>query len=56
MLTESGLAERWLMQAMDGKRRLEDMAAEAARLFPHVFRRAEDAFRQAAEIAEKFSR
>ncbi len=56
VLTESGLAERWLMQAMDGKRRLEDMAAEAARLFPHVFRRAEDAFRQAAEIAEKFSR
>jgi len=56
VLTESGLAERWLMQAMDGKRRLEDIAAEAARLFPHVFRRIEDAFRQAAEIAEKFSR
>jgi protein arginine N-methyltransferase 1 len=56
VLSEVGLAERWLFQAMDGKRSLEDIAAEAARLFPHVYRRSEDAFRQAAEIAEKFSR
>ena len=56
VLNEAGLAERWIFQAIDGKRPLEDIAAEAARLFPHVFRRAEDAFNQAAEIAEKFSR
>jgi protein arginine N-methyltransferase 1 len=56
VLNETGQAERWILQAMDGKRPLEDIAAEAARLFPHVFRRAEDAFHQAAEIAEKFSR
>ena len=56
VLTEAGLAERWLLQAMDGQRRLEDIAAEAARLFPHVFRRSEDAFHQAAEIVEKYSR
>jgi hypothetical protein len=56
VLNEAGQAERWLLQAMDGKRPLEDIAAEAARLFPHVYRRAEDAFNEAAEIAEKFSR
>jgi type I protein arginine methyltransferase len=56
VLNETGQAERWIFQAIDGKRPLADIAAEAARLFPHVFRRAEDAFDQAAEIAEKFSR
>ena len=56
VLNEAGQAERWMLQAMDGKRPLEDIAAEAARLFPHVYRRAEDAFNEAAEIAEKFSR
>jgi len=56
VLSETGLAERWLFQAMDGNRSLQDIAAESARLFPHVFRRVEDAFNRAAEIAEKFSR
>jgi type I protein arginine methyltransferase len=56
VLDESGQAERWIFQAIDGKRSLEDIAIEAARRFPHVFRRAEDAFNQAAEIAEKYSR
>jgi protein arginine N-methyltransferase 1 len=56
VLSEAGLAERWILQAMDGKRALQDIAAEAARLFPHIFRRADDAFGLAAEIAEKFSR
>jgi hypothetical protein len=56
VLSEAGLAERWILQAMDGKRSLQDIAAEAARLFPHIFRRADDAFSLAAEITEKFSR
>jgi hypothetical protein len=56
VLDESGQAERWILQAMDGKRSLEDIANEAARQFPHVFRRVEDAFNRAAEIAEKYSR
>ena len=56
VLNETGQAERWIFQAIDGKRPLADIAAEAARLFPHVFQRTEDAFNQAAEIAEKFSR
>jgi protein arginine N-methyltransferase 1 len=55
-LSETGLAERWIFQSMDGKRKLEDIASEAARLFPHVFRRVEDAFSRAADIAEKFTR
>jgi SAM-dependent methyltransferase len=56
VLDESGQAERWILQAMDGKRSLEDIANEAARQFPHVFRRVEDALNRAAEIAEKYSR
>ena len=56
VLSESGLAERWLLQAMDGKRPLENIAQQAVQLFPHVFRRTEDAFNRAGELAEKFSR
>jgi type I protein arginine methyltransferase len=56
VLSENGLAERWLFQAMDGQRSIADIAADAVRLFPHVFRRVEDACNRAAEIAEKFSR
>lgn len=56
VLDESGQAERWILQAFDGKRSLESIAIEAAQQFPHVFRRKEDAFNRAAEIAEKYSR
>jgi SAM-dependent methyltransferase len=56
ILNEQGQAERWLLEAIDGKRPLEDIAAEAARLFPHVFRRVEDALSVVADLAEKFSR
>ena len=56
ILNEAGQVERWILQAIDGERPIEDIAAEAARLFPHVFRRVEEAFNQVAEIAEKFSR
>ena len=56
ILNETGQVERWLLQAMDGNRPLENIAAEAARLFPHVFRRVEDALNMAADLAEKFSR
>ena len=56
VLDETGQAERWLLQAMDGSRSLENIAAEAARLFPQVFRRTEDAVNLAADLAEKYSR
>ena len=52
---ESGHAERWILQAIDGKRSLEDIAIEAARRFTR-FSPVEDAFNRAAEIAEKYSR
>jgi len=55
-LSAEGEAERWLFQAMDGERTLEEIAREAARLFPQVFRRVEDAFARAADIAEKLAR
>jgi len=55
-LSAEGEAERWLFQSMSGERTLEEIAEEATRLFPVVFRRAEDAFTRAADIAEKFAR
>jgi len=55
-LSMEGEAECWLFQAMDGTRSLEEIACEAARLFPQVFRRVEDAFARAADISEKLSR
>jgi type I protein arginine methyltransferase len=56
VLTEAGEAERWLLQAMDGNAPLQEIAQEAAERFPKVFRRQEEAFRRAAELAAKYSR
>lgn len=56
VLTETGLAESWLFQAIDGRRSLEEIARAATKAFPQVFRRVEDAYSRAAEIAERFSR
>lgn len=56
VLSEAGEAERWLLQAMDGKAPLQDIAQAAAERYPTVFPRREEAFRRASELAEKFSR
>jgi protein arginine N-methyltransferase 1 len=56
VLSEAGLAERWLLMAMDGKTPLEQIAAKAAENFPHTFSRVEDAFRKAGEISDRYSR
>lgn len=56
VLSEAGLAERWLLMAMDGKTPLEQVAAKAAEHFPHTFVRVEDAFRRAGEISDRYSR
>ena len=56
VLSEAGLAERWLLMAMDGKTPLEQVAAKAAEHFPHTFPRVEDAFRRAGEISDRYSR
>jgi type I protein arginine methyltransferase len=55
VLSEAGEAERWLLQAMDGNAPLQEIASAAAERFPKVFRRQEEAFRRASELAEKFS-
>jgi type I protein arginine methyltransferase len=55
-LSEQGRADRWLLQAMDGKTSLQQMALAAAQQFPATFARWEDALRRAAELASQFSR
>lgn len=55
-LSEEGQANRWLLQAMDGKTSLEQMAYAAAQRFPAIFPRWEDALRRAADLASQFSR
>jgi SAM-dependent methyltransferase len=55
-LSEEGRADRWLLQAMDGKTSLQQMAQAAAEEFPRIFPRWEDALRRAAELAAQFSR
>jgi type I protein arginine methyltransferase len=55
-LSEHGQADRWLLQAMDGKTSLQQMAQAAVQRFPGVFLRWEDVLHRAAELAERFSR
>jgi len=55
-LSEEGQADRWLLQAMDGKTSLQQMAQAAAERFPAIFPRWEDALHRAAELARQFSR
>jgi hypothetical protein len=55
-LPEEGQADRWLLQAIDGKTSLQQMAEAAALRFPAIFPRWEDALHRAAELARQFSR
>ena len=55
-LSEMGEAERWLLQAMDGKSSLRDIAQEAVKRFPGLFSSWDEAFRRASELSGKFSR
>jgi len=56
VLSEEGRADRWLLETMDGRTSLQQMAQAAAQRFPAVFRRWEDALQRAAELAARFSR
>lgn len=56
VLSTEGEAERWLLQAMDGKTALEQIANDAADRFPTVFRKKDEALRRVSALAEKFSR
>lgn len=56
VLSETGQADRWLLQAIDGNTSLQQMAQAAAARFPTIFQRWEDALHRAAELARRFSR
>jgi protein arginine N-methyltransferase 1 len=56
VLRQEGEAERFLLGAMDGKLKLEEIAELASRKFPEVYPKASDAFERAAKLASKFSR
>ena len=55
-LSEEGQANRWMLQAIDGKASLQEIAQAAAKKFPQIFPRWEDALHRAAELATQFSR
>jgi type I protein arginine methyltransferase len=55
-LSDSGEADRWLLQAIDGKASLQEIAKSAAQRFPKVFPRWENALHRVAELAAEFSR
>ena len=55
-LSESGEAERFMLDAIDGKMSLQQIARSAAARFPELFPSWEDALRRAADLAAQFSR
>jgi protein arginine N-methyltransferase 1 len=56
VLTAEGVAERFLLGAMDGRVSLEEIAKRAAEQFPAVYSSREEAFERASELARKLSR
>jgi len=54
-LCEEGQRDSWLLQAMDGKTSLQEIAQRATDRFPHLFTSWDEAFRRAAELSGKFS-
>jgi type I protein arginine methyltransferase len=56
VLSESGEAERFMLDAINGSASLQLIAQSAAARFPNVFPRWEDALRRAANLAAQFSR
>jgi len=55
-LSEEGQVDRWLLQAIDGKTSLQQIAQAAVERFPTIFPRWQDALHRAAELARQFSR
>jgi protein arginine N-methyltransferase 1 len=56
VLTAEGEAERFLLEAMDGRASLQEIAKTAANQFPKVYSSYEKAFERASELARKFTR
>jgi protein arginine N-methyltransferase 1 len=55
-LSEAGQADRWLLQAMDGKTSLQQLAQAAAEQFPSIFSGWEVALHRAVALAKQFAR
>jgi type I protein arginine methyltransferase len=55
-LSEAGQAERFMLDAIDGRASLQQIAQSVAARFPKIFPRWEDALRRAADLAAQFSR
>jgi type I protein arginine methyltransferase len=55
-LSEQGEADRWLLQAMDGKASLQQIAEAAAKRYPKLFPRWQDALTRAGELSVRLSR
>lgn len=55
-LSEDGQANRWVLQAIDGRASLQEIAQAAAKRFPRSFPCWEDALHRAADLAAQFSR
>jgi len=55
VLSDEGQADRWLLQAMDGRATLQEIAQLAFKHFPQVFSSYDDALHRAGELAEKLS-
>jgi SAM-dependent methyltransferase len=56
VLSDVGEAERWILQAMDGKTSLQEIAQEAAKRFPRHFPGSDEAFQRVTELSGKYSR
>ena len=56
LLTESGGADRWILQAMNGECTLEQIARAATERFPQEFRNLEEAVRRVSNLAERYGR
>jgi protein arginine N-methyltransferase 1 len=53
---EAAEVSLWILQAMNGKSSLQEIAQSVAARFPSLFPREKDAFRRVAELAGQFSR
>jgi hypothetical protein len=54
-LDPSAQADRWLLDAMDGKHALVEIAQDATKRFPQIFSRWEDALHRASALLRKIS-
>ena len=55
-LSDEGRADLFLMEAMNGKTSLQQMAMDASQLFPKIFPKWEAALSRATQLAKQFSR